>query len=74
MVPYFERSLSKLSENHYKVIEIGSTEFNLQLKKSPNHSLERAGVQHSKFTMHYGTHNYHHTLTQHTPSHLSDGV
>ncbi len=33
----FERSLSKLSEN-YKIVEIGSTEFNLwQLKESPNH-------------------------------------
>ncbi len=36
MIP-FERSLSKLSENH-KIIEIGSTEFKLwQLKESPNH-------------------------------------
>ncbi len=33
----FERSLSKLSENH-KIVEIGSTEFNLwQLKEFPNH-------------------------------------
>ncbi len=42
----FERSLSKLSENH-KIVEIGSTEFKLwQLKQSPNHWLNGGGVQH----------------------------
>ncbi len=36
----FERSFSKLSENH-KIVEMGSTEFKLwQLKESPNHCLE----------------------------------
>ncbi len=48
----FERSLSKLSENH-KIVEIEPTEFKLwQLKESPNHWLNGGGGSWTSFNSH----------------------